>query len=139
MASKPDAQSLRNALRALLREPNGSQSLWAERAIRDKISELFEKQAERRLNAGDAAGALLALEPLTETFVERWTNLAENDEIYALFPYLGGLWERTLAASMGALTPAMRQGWKAKLTGWAKALDCGYDVEETFAAAIGIL
>ena len=135
----PDARSLRSKVRQILGEPGDSLSLRQASAIRDKISDLFQEQVERRVNAKNVADALFALDALTDEYVNHWYDVSAADDLDSVFPYIGSLWERAFTQVAKSLTPVERSAWKEKLRDWDTELSDDYGVDDTFTNALTLL
>ena len=84
------------------------------------------KQVDSFSDGGDAMGALVLLEPLTEQFSQSWAEYDQEGELGDFFDQLGLSWAK--AFLIGDLSLKERRAWVKKLQHWNESSDeYGFD------------
>lgn len=90
--------------------------------------------ARTYVDAGDGRGALVALEALTDEYVEGCTRLDDSyGERSVFFSLLAPVWAEALLSA--DLTPEERARWGKRLAAWQREIE-DYGVGEVFKAAV---
>jgi uncharacterized Zn finger protein len=110
-----------------------SQAYWH---VGEVVSEIegIARRALEILARGDGRGALVALEAITDEYVDEYESLDDSDG-YAgeSFRALGELWAEVLLST--DLSQEERAGWADMLTAWQREIE-DYGVDEGFDIAV---
>ena len=130
---KPFRRQVRSILRGL-RQMRPSEAYWAASGTVDQVREVM-MQAEPFLEAGDGRNALIILEAVADEYVDTWFEFDDSDgDLGAFFGELGPMFAEAILSA--DLSPAKRDSWATKLSGWQAEID-DYGIDEGFDAAIG--
>jgi len=135
----PNPKALRRAVRTIIGPFGADISFDRAYGITDKVDDLLLNEVENRLDANAPVDALIALEALTDEYVNHWYEITAVDTLADIFPEFGDLWTRTITAALDTLTPADRAAWKHKLEAWESELADDYSIGGTFTDAIDLL
>lgn len=129
---QPFRHQVRNILRSLSRlDP--SEAYWATGGVVAQVREVMN-QAEPFLAAGDGRNALVILEAVADEYVGRWFEFDDSDgKLGALLDEMGPLFAEAILSA--DLSPAERQAWADRLTGWQEEIE-DYGIDEGFNVAI---
>jgi uncharacterized Zn finger protein len=106
---------------------------YATSGVASQMSALLA-QVDPMLEAGDGRNALLALEAITEPYLDSWYDFDDSDgELGALFVEIGPLFAEAILSA--DLSPQERKKWAETLTEWQGQVD-EYGIDEAFDAAI---
>jgi uncharacterized Zn finger protein len=130
---KPFQHQVRSILRGL-GQMRPSEAYWATGSTVDQVREVM-MQAQPFLEAGDGRNALVILEAVADEYMDTWLEFDDSDgDLGAFFGELGPMFAEAILSA--DLSPAERDSWATKLSGWQAEID-DYGIDEGFDAAIG--
>jgi uncharacterized Zn finger protein len=129
-----DARDVRRRVRGVMRSLDrmrASEAYWYTGGMVDGVREVLQ-EARAFLEAGDGRSAIAVLEPLTDEYVDDWTDFDDSEgELGGFFEELGAVWAEAILSA--DLTPAERERLAERLEEWDDEID-NYGVESFFVA-----
>jgi uncharacterized Zn finger protein len=131
-----DVKAVRREVRATIHSLDRMRSSEAYWHVGEVVNEVegIARRALEILAHGDGRGALIALEAVTDEYVDDCESLDDSDGyVGELFRALGELWAEVLLST--DLSQEEREGWADMLTAWQGEVE-DYGVEEGFDIAV---
>ncbi len=127
----PDAAALRRRVRQILSSADdswGSNSYGQAFAVAQKISQLLEP-IQQRMEKNDVTGVLVALEAITDEYINRWYEIDDSDgDLGSALDAIGALWTEAFLMAVEQMNSQERSAWTKKVKKWDNdASDYGVD------------